>query len=114
MLFKKICAVAFLNQLVVWIKTVIVDGIQCQFMISKEDLASGSGTSLAHSELLCGRSFITGKKVREMFWHREKCSGIDTRRGQKLSPSLVLSKPYILYQINSHNIHLRLTKLELM
>ena len=39
----------------------IVDGIQCQFMISKEDLASGSGTRHALSELLCSRSFITGK-----------------------------------------------------
>ena len=39
----------------------IVDGIQCQFMTSKEDLASGPGTRHAHSELLCSRSFITGK-----------------------------------------------------
>ena len=37
------------------------------FVISKEDLASGSGTRLDHSELLCGRSFITAKKDRERF-----------------------------------------------
>ena len=37
------------------------------FVISKEeDLASGSGTRLNHSELLCD-SFITVKKDRENF-----------------------------------------------
>ena len=39
------------------------------FMISEDDdLASGSGTRLEHSELfLCGRNFITVKKARESF-----------------------------------------------
>ena len=41
--------------------------------ISKEeDLASGSGTRLDHSKLLCGRSFITEKKDK-------KASDIDIR-----------------------------------
>ena len=35
----------------------------------EEDLASGSGTRLDHSGLLCGRSFITVKKDREGFRH---------------------------------------------
>jgi len=33
----------------------------------EEDLASGPETRLDHSELLCGRSFITVKKDRENF-----------------------------------------------
>ena len=33
-----------------------------RFVISEEDLASGSGTQLDHSELLYGKSFITVKK----------------------------------------------------
>jgi len=37
------------------------------FMISEKDLASGSGTRLDDSELLCGRIFITVKKDREIF-----------------------------------------------
>ena len=36
-------------------------------VVSKEDLASGSGTRLDHAELLCGRSFITVKKDTESF-----------------------------------------------
>ena len=44
------------------------------FMISEEYLASGSGTRLDYSELLCGRSFITVKGT-------EKASDIDIRRG---------------------------------
>ena len=41
-----------------------------RLMISeKEDLASGSGATPGHSELLCGRSFITVKTERESFWH---------------------------------------------
>jgi len=43
-----------------------------RFVISAEDLASGSGTRLDHSELLCSRSFITVKKGRESFWHRHQ------------------------------------------
>ena len=42
-------------------------GIHVGFMISEEDLASGSGTRFDYSELLCGRSFITVKKDRERF-----------------------------------------------
>ena len=39
-----------------------------RFVVSKEeDLASGSGTRLDHSELLCGRSFITVKKDTDSF-----------------------------------------------
>ena len=42
-----------------------------RFMIS-EDLASGPETSLDHSGLLYGRSFITVKRDRESFWHRHQ------------------------------------------
>ena len=37
------------------------------FVIYEEDLATGPRTGLDHSELLCGRSFITVKKDRERF-----------------------------------------------
>ena len=56
--------------------TLIAYGEGCRihvgFMISEEDLASGSGTRLDHSKLLCGRSFITVEKDRESFWHRHQ------------------------------------------
>ena len=42
------------------------------FAISEEDLASGQGTRLDHSELLCGRIFITIIKDRESFWHKHQ------------------------------------------
>ena len=46
----------------------IAYGEQCvRLVISKEDLASGLGTRLHYSELLCGRNFITVKKERESF-----------------------------------------------
>ena len=67
------------------------------FVIS-EDLALGSGTRLDYSELLCGRSFITVKMDRESFWHRH----------QKSYQGLIY-----FYQTHSHNIHLKLTRLEL-
>jgi len=38
-------------------------------LVISEDVASGSGTRLDHSELLCGRSFITVKRDRESFWY---------------------------------------------
>ena len=43
-----------------------------RFVISKEeDLASGPGTRLDHSELLWS-SFIKVKRDREIFWHRHQ------------------------------------------
>ena len=36
------------------------------FMVSKEDLTSGSGTGLDLSELLCGRSFISERGQRKL------------------------------------------------
>ena len=53
-------------------------------MISEEDLALGSGTSLDYSELLCGRSFITVKGT-------EKASDVDIRRGMESAPPLLVS-----------------------
>ena len=35
-------------------------------VVSKEDLASGSGTRLDHAELLCGRSFISERGQRKL------------------------------------------------
>ena len=55
------------------------------FVISEEDLALGPETRLDHSELLCGRSFITVKG-------KEKASDIDIRRGWRVPPSLVLAR----------------------
>ena len=50
------------------------------FMISEEDLLR-SGTRLDHSELLCGRSFITVKRI-------EKSSDIDSRRKKENASTL--------------------------
>ena len=36
-------------------------------VISKEDLASGPEIMLEYSGILCGKSFITGKRERESF-----------------------------------------------
>ena len=60
------------------------------FMISEEDLALGSGTSLDYSELLCGRSFITVKGT-------EKASDVDIRRGMESAPLANLSKGVIYF-----------------
>ena len=57
------------------------------FMISEEGLASGSGTRLDHSELLCSRSFITVKKARESLL----MSDIDIRRVRESALSLILA-----------------------
>ena len=54
------------------------------FVISKE-LASGPGTRLDHSELLCSRSFITVKKTK-------KDSDIDIRGGIESAPLASLIK----------------------
>ena len=37
------------------------------FVIAEEDLASRTETRLDHSGRLCGRSFITAKRDREIF-----------------------------------------------
>ena len=77
-------------------------------MISEEDLALGPRTRPDHSELLCGRRFITVKKGRESFWHRHQ------EGDGECPPLMVLSRPFIyFYQTCSHNIHLKLTRLEL-
>ena len=61
----------------------MVNGIG--FVISEEeDLALGPETRLDHSELLCGRSFITVKKDKEKFWQTSE-------RGQREPHSLALS-----------------------
>ena len=62
------------------------------FMISEEDLALGSGTSLDYSELLCGRSFITVKGT-------EKDSDIDIRS----APLLVLARELYIFLISYYN-----------
>ena len=60
-----------------------------RFLISEEkDLASGSVTSLDHSELLCGRNFITVKRGRKTF-------DIDFRRG--IENALLVSLIKALY-----------------
>ena len=83
----------------------MVNGVR--FVISKEDdLASGPGTRLDHSELLCDRSFITLKKDRESFWSRYQ-----NREGECPIKSYQGLKYF--YQTHSHNIHLKLTRLEL-
>ena len=56
------------------------------FIISKKDLALGSGTRLDYSELLHDRNFITVKKDRERISKGE----------QRVSHYLVLPRPYIL------------------
>ena len=58
--------------------------------ISEEDLASGQGTRLDHSELLCGRIFITIIK------DQRKLLTQTSEGGWRVPPSLVLSRPYIL------------------
>ena len=64
--------------------TAYVDGVG--FVISEEDLASGSGTMLDRSELFCGRIFIEVKK------DSEKASDIDIRRGTESAPLASLIK----------------------
>ena len=51
------------------------------FMISEEEDLSRSGTRLDHSELLCGKSFITVKRT-------EKSSHIDIRRKKENASTL--------------------------
>ena len=63
-----------------------------RFVIS-EDLASGSGTQLDHSELLYGRSFITVKR-------REKASDIDDRRGTESGPLTSLIKALYTFSLS--------------
>ena len=74
-----------------------------KFIISKKDLVLASGIRLDYSELLHDRSFITVKKDRER----------TSEGGQRVPHYLVLSRPYILLPDHSHNIHLKLTRLEL-
>ena len=74
-----------------------------RFVFSEEeDLASGPGTRLDHLELSCGRSFITVKKDRENFRHRHQKGDRESYQG-------------LIYfsQTCSHNMHLKLTRLEL-
>ena len=61
-----------------------------RFVISEEeDLASGSGTVLDHSDLLCGRIFIEVKK------DSQKASDIDVRKGSESAPLASLIRAYI-------------------
>ena len=62
------------------------------FVISEEDLASGPETKLDHSEVLCGRSFITVKGT-------EKDSDIDIRS----APLLVLARELYIFLISYYN-----------
>ena len=67
------------------------------FVISeKEILASGPGTRLDHSGLLCGRSFITVKRD-------GKTSDIDIKRGWRVPHSLVFSKGITYFLISYYN-----------
>ena len=50
-------------------------GIHVGFMISEEDLASGSGTRLDHAELFCGRSFISEKTQRKLLTQTSEKEG---------------------------------------
>ena len=59
------------------------------FVISEDD-DSGSETRLDHSELLCGRNFITVKKARESFCHRHQ-------KGKGECPVTYLSKGAIYF-----------------
>ena len=72
------------------------------FMICEdEDLASGSGTRLDYSKLLCGKSFITVKGT-------EKTSDVDIRHGMGNAPLTSLSKGvmyfHIGFTINQKNV----------
>ena len=67
----------------------------------EEDLALGPG--------LITQSFCVAEV--SLQWKRaEKASDTDIRRGQRVPPLIVLSRPFIhFYQTHSHNIHLKLT-----
>ena len=65
-------------------------------MTEEENLASGPETRLQALRALCSKSFNKVKKGL-------KASDVDIRRGQRVPHLLVLSRPYILFQLVTNN-----------
>ena len=78
------------------------------FVISEEVLASGPGTGLITQSFCVAEVLLLYEKG------TKKASDIDIRRRMESAP-LIKSYPGFVnfYQIHSHNIHLKLTRLEL-
>ena len=66
------------------------------FVISEEDLASGPGTSLDHSRVLCSRVLLKWKRDWESFWHKHQ-------KGAESAPLASVSKGVIYILINYYN-----------
>ena len=77
------------------------------FMISKDDLASGTGTRLDHSRAFGQQNFIKVKRGQRKLLTQtsEGAWRVSTHQSQQ---GLIY-----FHQIHSHNIHLKLTRLQL-
>ena len=77
------------------------------FVISKEDLASGPGTRLDHSRAFVQQSFIEVKREQRKLLTQ-------TSEGARRVPTHQSQQGLIYFhQTHSHNIHLKLTRLQL-